>query len=310
MKIKPYNSIAMLFFLLAAIFIAGCDDDDKTFQGDPIFAFGASSANLVINHLEPKYDVPVMLVGPHFNVPKTLTFEVLPYLVSASGDTIRTNVEPGVHYKEFTSNQLVVAPNTSTTHIPLEINFDNMERCGSYVIIFELTGGDFSVSAKANNIMIVRFSPHRLFIPENYIGTFPAREISNQPNLVREYNVTLELDSIYPGGKRFAYSVSGLYNIAFGDSTANAWDRRKIRIMVDDTNHCTSEIGANSPQDFFRISDGTFIVWERRANGTFNTWDNTFNFPAFNLKRKDNDNPFPAQPNTPRGQNVRVQILN
>ncbi len=303
------NRIVSFLFGIAVLFFVACEEEDKTFQGDPIFAFQSNSVNLVLNQLEPLYNIPVMLVGPHQVAQKSITFDVLEYHVNVSGDTIRTTAVDGVHYKSFSDKSVVFDPNTSTAHIPLEVDFSNLTRGTQYTMVFKLTDGDYGTSEKANDLIIVRFLPHKYLVPESLEGTFMAREISNQPDFVREYEVTLELDSIHAGGRVFEYLVDGLWLIKTADSTAGAWDRQKIRIIVDDSSPITSVTTAPDVQNFFRLADGTFIRWNRRANRSFNTWENTFLFPSFNLKRADTDADFPPQPATPRGQNVRIELL-
>lgn len=302
------NNIVLFLFALTFVGFSACEEEDRTFQGDPIFAFETPTVNLTINQVEPRHEIPVMLVGPHQENAKSASFEVLDYHVNVSGDTIRTTAESDVHYQPFASNRITFSPNSSTAHIPIEFNFENLERGEVYTMVFLLTGGDFGTSEKANELIIMRFQPHRYLIPELLEGTFTAQEISNQPNFTREYEVTLELDSVHPNGRVFEYLVDGFWLIQTADSSAGAWDRQKIRIIVDDTSPTSSVTTAPDLQNFFRTSDGTFINWEKRTDRSFSTWDNTFNFPSFNLKRADNGNEFPPGQAGPRGQNVRITL--
>lgn len=317
MKIKQFNILTLFAISLAFVFQA-CEEEDKTFTGESIFAFEQTLyPNVVINQLEPVFEIPVMLVGPHSTEPLTANFEIVPFIITESGDTSYTNIEEGVHF-EAIDKSIQIEPNSSYGYIPLNMNFDALERGEDYTIIFELTGGDLEVSEIGNNIVEFDFTPHRYFVPEDFDGVFMASEVSNQPNAEREYELTLEYDSSFidVGTRLFYYSVSGFWGIDAADSTSGAWDRQKINILVDDSDPEVSVISTTSAgdvQEFFKrgeFDEPTQIFWARRENafGSFNTWTNDeFRFPAFDLQRADGT-VFPPVSVAFTGQNVRVEL--
>jgi hypothetical protein len=316
MKIKPFYILSLVAITLAFTFQA-CEEEDKTFQGDPIFAFdGTQYRNIVITDVEPTIDFPVMLVGPHQSQSVSTNFEILPFWVNESGDTLVTTLEEGVHFNEIPKT-VEIAANSSYSNITLDFNFDSLAKGQSYFLLMELTGGDFGVSPIGNNRLEFEFLPHLYFKPEEFVGTFPAQELSNQPGLVRDYNITMELDSSIVNGdtRKHYFSVSGLWNIVAGDSTAGAWDRQKISIVVDDSDPVTSVVTVDQEQEFqefFKLANGDQVYWEFNTPRDFDTWTNFFRFPSFNLKTLDGTTPvnFPPQAAAaPRGQNVRVDLV-
>lgn len=313
MKIKLFNKVKYVLLLSLLLPLTACEDEDKTFQGDPIFAFETGLRFISVTQIDPHYDLPVMLVGPHSNEPKRVEFTVLPEFVNVSGDTIRTTAQPGVEYMAFTTNELTLAANESFTNIPIDINFENLHRDSTYTIVFELLGGDFGVSPIANNIIQFNFTPHKIFLPELLEGTWTAFERSNAPeSLWREYELDIELDSIHANGRVFEFLVDGFWAIKSDDHPAALEDVQKIRIIVDDTDPRNSLVTGPTQNFFYHTSTELWVNWNRFSGsreGSFDTWNHEFRFPGFDLVYSSGGNFPPGTSDIARrGRNIRVEI--
>lgn len=313
MKIKLFSKVKYVLLLGLLLPLTACEEEDKTFQGDPIVAFEAGLRFISVTQVEPHYNLPVMLVGPHSNEPIRAEFKVIPEFVNVSGDTIKTTAQAGFEYNEFSTNQITFAANESLANIPIDINFGNLHRDSTYTIVFELLEGDVGVSPKANNIIQLNFTPHKIFLPELLEGTWTAYERSNAPeNLWRDLELDIELDSIHPNGRVFEFLVDGFWALKTDDHPATLEEVQKIRIIVDDTDPTNSLVTGPTQNFFYHTSTETWVRWNRFSGsreGAFDTWDHTFRFPGFDLIYSHGGNFPPGTSDAAlRGRNIRVEI--
>ena len=306
MKQKLLNNPIKAFFLILLIAFTACKEEEKIFQGDPIVAFSSATRNILIEHTNPIYNSEVMLVGPHFSVEKNVQFRVLESYVTVAGNVIYTTAQEGKEYSSFSSNTITFEPRSSFSTIPINFNFEEFVRDSTYTLILELIEGDLGTSPKANSVQVINFTPHRVFVPEEFIGEFNATALSNAGT--RNHIVKMELDSIHPNGRVFEFLVDGIYLGWLTETLGETINLQKIKIIVDDRDPLKSVVSATTPQYF--LTSGTIVVsWNvRAANGMFDTWNKQFRFPSYDLKNQQGS-PFPpGGPNVNTGTNVRVSL--
>lgn len=304
------NSVRMFFLGFIVVFMA-CEQEDKTFQGDPIVAFESASENLIITQVDPQFNVEVMLVGPQFPTEKKVNFKILDEYEAASGNVVKTTLQEGKEIENFATNTITFSPNTSLVEIPINFNFDEFVRDSTYRILFELEDGDLGVSEKANSVINILVTPHRVFVPDDFIGEISAEHTSNYG--IDEFPVILEYDSSDASNRVHYMTIDGVFGLNgnpwTSESHGETLDVQKIKIVVDDSDYRESIVKADA-QYYMTFSEDSVVFAPRTVPGSFNTWEKAFSLPAFDLRTLEEERIYiQGSPFYNRDTNIRIKLL-
>lgn len=263
---KNLRNIFTIMVFGLFVFAACEKNEDQLFSEPSHVAFQNAAATAYIVEESPRYQVPLMMVGPHSSQSYQVTFAI-----KATHGTATTDVTEGNQIA--TLNKTVTIPaNTSLVSFPVDINFDNMDAGKMYTLILELVdGGGLEISSGLNPVFVLRMQKYSPMVPEDFVGIFDASEYSHFDLVAYDYQVEIELLEVTQGGKVAKYVVHNLW-------PWTSLERPGIEFTLDDRDPSKPLLIMPTQNFFFHATYGQ-SRWRTTLDGSFDASSTTLFLP-------------------------------